>query len=123
MAQIVRAIENLKLNHGEPSYRHEPGSNPPIKALRQSHCSAIKEETIVINPDWVDSQAFRLSHDIQVISNLFIMFTYIFEVITKIRFLPWLNLRLSLALTMLRCRIYGTTESVMVAYTHKYAKV
>ena len=24
---------------------------------------------------------------------------------------------------VLRCRIYGTTESVMVAYTHKYAKV
>ena len=24
---------------------------------------------------------------------------------------------------LLRCRIYGTTESVMVAYMHKYAKV
>ena len=24
---------------------------------------------------------------------------------------------------LLRCRIDGTTESVMVAYTHKYAKV
>ena len=25
--------------------------------------------------------------------------------------------------SLLRCRIYGTTESVMVAYSHKYAKV
>ena len=29
----------------------------------------------------------------------------------------------SLSVNLLRCRIYGTTESVMVAYTHKYAKV
>ena len=30
---------------------------------------------------------------------------------------------LSFGIMVLRCRIDGTTESVMVAYTHKYAKV
>ena len=35
--QIVRAKENLKLSHGGPSYRKASGTNPLIKALRQSH--------------------------------------------------------------------------------------
>ena len=35
-SQIVRAKENLKLGHGGPSYRLAAGTNPPIKALRQS---------------------------------------------------------------------------------------
>ena len=34
--QIVRAKENLKLRHGGPSYSQALGTNPPIKALRQS---------------------------------------------------------------------------------------
>ena len=62
---IVRAKENLKLSHGGPSYSQASGTNPPIKALRQSHhwvwgltnhC-AIIEETIAINHDWVNNQA------------------------------------------------------------------
>ena len=36
-SQIVRAKENLKLSHGGSSYRKASGTNPPIKALRQSH--------------------------------------------------------------------------------------
>ena len=35
-SQIVRAKENLKLSHGGSSYRLASGTNPPIKALRQS---------------------------------------------------------------------------------------
>ena len=35
-SQIVIAKENLKLSHGGPSYSHASGTNPPIKALRQS---------------------------------------------------------------------------------------
>ena len=34
--QIVRAKENLKLSHGGSSYRYASGTNPPIKASRQS---------------------------------------------------------------------------------------
>ena len=34
-----------------------------------------------------------------------------------------LNVLWVLSCRLLRCRIDGTTESVMVAYTHKYAKV
>ena len=60
-SQIVRAKENLKLSHGGSSYRTASDTNPPIKALRQSHHRvwglthrrAIKEETIAINRDWV----------------------------------------------------------------------
>ena len=56
-SQIVRAKENLKLSHGGLSYSHASGTNPPIKALRQSrHCvwglthhRAIKEETNMIS--------------------------------------------------------------------------
>ena len=78
-SQIVRAKENFKLSHGGPSYRQASGTNPPIKALRQSchwvwsltQHRAIKEETIALNHEWVYYQACRLSHDIQVISNFF----------------------------------------------------
>ena len=35
-SQIVRAKENLKLSNGGPSYRQASGTNPPIKAFRQS---------------------------------------------------------------------------------------
>ena len=35
-SQKVRAKENLKLSHGETSYRSASGTNPPIEALRQS---------------------------------------------------------------------------------------
>ena len=35
-SQIVRAKENLKLSHDGSSYRKASGTNPPIKALRQS---------------------------------------------------------------------------------------
>ena len=35
-SQIVRAKENLKLNHGGPSYRQALGTNPPIKVLRKA---------------------------------------------------------------------------------------
>ena len=60
-SKIVRAKENLKLSHGGSRYRLASGTNPPIKALRQSrhgvwgltHRRAIKEETIAINHDWV----------------------------------------------------------------------
>ena len=60
-SQMVRAKEILKLSHGGPSYRKASGTNPRIKALRQSrhgvrgltHHRAIKEETIAVNRDWV----------------------------------------------------------------------
>ena len=56
-SQIIRAKENLKLSHSGFIYRYASGTNPPIKALRQSrqrvwgltHRRAIKEETIAIN--------------------------------------------------------------------------
>ena len=35
-SQIDRVKENLKLNHDGPSYSQASGTNPPIKALRQS---------------------------------------------------------------------------------------
>ena len=35
--QIVRAKENLQLSHGGPSLGQASGTNPLIKALRQSH--------------------------------------------------------------------------------------
>ena len=35
-SQMVRAKENLKLTQGGPSYSQASGTNPPIKALRQS---------------------------------------------------------------------------------------
>ena len=35
-SQIVRAKENLKFSHVGPSYSKAPGTNLPIKALRQS---------------------------------------------------------------------------------------
>ena len=93
-SQIVRAKENLKLSHVGSSYRQASVINPPIKALRQSrqwvwnltHRRAIKEATIAINRDWVNNQACTLSHDIQVISNIFITFDYHFELITKTKF-------------------------------------
>ena len=79
-SQIVRAKENLKLSHGWPSYSQASGTNPPIKALRQSrhwvwsltHRRAIEEETRAKSCDWVYNQACRLSHDFQVISNFFL---------------------------------------------------
>ena len=35
-SQIVRAKENLKLSDRGPSHSQASGTNPPIKALRQS---------------------------------------------------------------------------------------
>ena len=35
-SQVVRAKENLKLNLCGPSYNYASGTNPQIKALRQS---------------------------------------------------------------------------------------
>ena len=35
-SQMVRSKENLKLKHGGPSYSQASGTNPLIKALRQS---------------------------------------------------------------------------------------
>ena len=43
----------------------------------------IKEEIIAINCDWVSNQACRLSHNIHVISNSFIMLNDLFEMIRK----------------------------------------
>ena len=70
-SQIIRAKENLKLSHGGSSYRKASGTNPPLKALRQSshrvwgltHRRAIKEKTIA-----------------------YITFYYLFELIAEIRF-------------------------------------
>ena len=39
---------------------------------------------MAINHDSVNNQACRLSHDISVISNFFMMFDYLYELITKI---------------------------------------
>ena len=60
-SKIVRAKENLRLSHDVSSYRQGSGTDPPIKALRQSrhriwgltNRRASKEETIAINRDWV----------------------------------------------------------------------
>ena len=60
-SQIVKLKENLKLSNDGFSFRLASGTNPPIKALRQSrhrawgltHRRAIKEGTIAINCDWV----------------------------------------------------------------------
>ena len=60
-SQMVWAKENLKLSHGGSSYRKAAGTNPPLKALRESrhwvwgltNRCAIKEEIIAINRDWV----------------------------------------------------------------------
>ena len=79
-SKTVRAKENLNLSHGGPSYSQASGTNLPIKALRQSrHCvwglthrRTIEEETIAINRDCVYNKAYRLSHDIQVISSFFL---------------------------------------------------
>ena len=62
-SQIVRAKENLKFSHGGPSNTQASGTNPPIKALRQSHHwvwglthrRAIKEETDSYRP-WLGLQ-------------------------------------------------------------------
>ena len=78
-SQIVRAKENFIRSHGGPSYKQASDTNPMIKALSQSrhwvcdlsHSHTIKEEIIASNRDWVDNQAYRLSHDIQIISNIF----------------------------------------------------
>ena len=69
-------------------------TDPQIKALRQSrhrvrglvNRRAIKEKTIAINRDWVSNQACRLSHNIHFISNLYIAFDNLFELIAKIWF-------------------------------------
>ena len=50
-----------------------------------THRRVIEEETTAKNRDLVYNQACRLSHDIQVISNLFfITFDNLFKLITKI---------------------------------------
>ena len=67
-SQIVRANENLRLSHGGPNYSQASGTNPPVKALRQSRHwvwgltqrRPIKEETIAINRDWIYKQACTL---------------------------------------------------------------
>ena len=46
-SQIVRAKENLKLSHGGPSYSQASGTNPPIKALRQSRLKSEAWPTVV----------------------------------------------------------------------------
>ena len=51
-----------------------------------NHRRAIEEETIAINRDCVYNKAYRLSHDIQVISTFFATFDKLFELVTKIRF-------------------------------------
>ena len=46
-SQIVRAKENLKLSYEGASYSQASGTNPPIKALRQSR---ILESVMILNP-------------------------------------------------------------------------
>ena len=89
-SQIVRAKENLKLSYGGPSQRHTSGTNQRIKALRQgrhlvgglTHRSAVKEETIAVNRDWVCNQACRLSHDTHAVSHSFITLNNLYKLIT-----------------------------------------
>ena len=79
-SQIVRAKANPKPSHGGPSHRQAPGTNPQIKAPRQSrhrargstHRRATKEETTATNRDWAQNQAHRPPHDTQTISNPYI---------------------------------------------------
>ena len=59
MQCIIMEKHSIQIN--TPWWNKEKGTNPPIKALRQSrhrvwgltHRRAIKEETIAINRDWV----------------------------------------------------------------------
>ena len=44
---MVRAKENLNLNHGGPSYSQASGTNPPIEALRQSRHLAIHRKRLL----------------------------------------------------------------------------
>ena len=41
--------------------------------------SPIKEVSKAVNLDWINNQAWRLSHNIYVITNLFITNNYLFE--------------------------------------------
>ena len=59
----------------------------PKTSIRHLHTdeSFRSEEAIVINRDWFYNQDCRLSHQIHVISHVFITLAYIFEMITKCR--------------------------------------
>ena len=52
---------------------------------------AIKEVSKAANLDWIDNQACRLSHNIFVITNLFITNNYLFEMIRKIIFTDYFS--------------------------------
>ena len=72
--------------HQAPTHRLKPQSRHWVWGL--IHHRAIKEETIAIYHDWVYNSACGLLHDIQVISNYFLTFDNLFELINKIRFKP-----------------------------------
>ena len=90
---LTDSQSNLKSSYDGPSQRQSSGTNQQIKVFRQSghlvwgltHCRAIKEELIALNSDLVYNQAYRLSHNIHVVSHSFITFNYLFKIITKIR--------------------------------------
>ena len=50
-----------------------------------THRRAIKDETIAISRGWIYNRAYRMSHDIHVLSHSFITFNYLFKLITKTR--------------------------------------
>ena len=88
-SKIVRAKENIKLSHGEPSQRQASGTNPPMQVLGRgrhwvwclTHGSTIKE----INHDGLYNQACRLSCYLCHIPLFFITFDCLFKFITKYR--------------------------------------
>ena len=58
----------------------------PSFSLKSDLRRAIKEVSKALNLDWINNQACRLSHNIYVITNLFITNNYLFEMIRKIIF-------------------------------------
>ena len=73
---------DIKLTHYDDSKKKALDS-PIVRELTNRR--AIKEETIAINRDWVHNQAYRLSHDIHVVSHSLTTFNNLFKFITKTR--------------------------------------
>ena len=87
-------MHGLKMAHTTSSPTFDGPPNLPtikqrlIKMLRRSivYRRTIKEESKVVNLNWINNQACRLSQNIYVISNLFKTNNYLFEVLRKTHF-------------------------------------
>ena len=69
-----------------------PGTGSlPSTIAPPDHPRAIKEISKAVNLDWINNQACRLSHNINVITNLFMTNNYHFEMIRKIIFTDYFS--------------------------------